>query len=377
MKGIWKLYLKWSEKIGGHTCSRIWKRYLKLDYRPEDYVSVCLKLDEPLYLEAAKTLASILETPNYASPNGSSIHELWVKLTDLVCDYAEDIEIQASESSLLLQGHMGNSNNASNFDVERVLRFGISKFPEQSGVLWTSLAKWWLLKGEFERVRDIYEEAMLKVVSVKDFTLVFDAYGEFEESVLGLYIAKTKTNTDKTRSAAAIEEDLEIDLRLLKLEKLMERRPFLINDVLLRQNPNSTEDWQNRAVLFIGKNDTQQTIDTYTNAISTVNPKKASGNLATLITNFAKWHEGNGDLDAARAVFEKSKNTHFKKVDELADLWCQYAELELRHEQYDRALVIMGRATAPMSHVLNASNIAYSDETISPQSRLFKSMKLW
>lgn len=134
--------MKWSEKIGGLTCTRIWKRYLKLDYRPEDYIDVCLRLDKPLYLEAAKTLSSILETPSYVSLNNKSIHELWVQLTDLVCDYAEDIEIQASESSSLLQGHMGNSNNASTFNVERVLRFGINKFPEQSGTLWTSLAKW-------------------------------------------------------------------------------------------------------------------------------------------------------------------------------------------------------------------------------------------
>lgn len=116
--------MKWSEKIGGQTCARIWRRFLKLDYRPEDYVTVCLSLDEPLYLEAAKTLSTILETPDYSSPNGTSIHDLWIKLTDLVCDYAEDIEIQAAEYSLLVQGNASNSNNASNFDVERVLRYG-------------------------------------------------------------------------------------------------------------------------------------------------------------------------------------------------------------------------------------------------------------
>lgn len=218
---------------------------------------------------------------------------------------------------------------------------------------------------------------MLKVVSVKDFTLVFDAYGEFEESVLSIYISKTKQNTDIEISAQSIDEDLEIDLRLIKLEKLMERRPFLVNEVLLRQNPNSTQDWQNRATLFKDKGALDEVIETYKSGISTVNPKKASGNLATFITNFAKFYEEQGNMDAAREVFESAKSTHFKKVDELADLWCQYAELELRHECYDKALIVMGRATAPPSYVKNHSSVSYSDESMNPQSRLFKSMKLW
>lgn len=224
-------------------------------------------------------------------------------------------------------------------------------------------------------MRDIYEESMTKVITLKDFTLVFDAYGEFEESVLSLYIQRTK-DIQLTPEAQA-EEDLEIDLRLVKLETLLTRRPFLLNDVMLRQDPNSTEDWEKRAVLYKKLASHEQVVDTYNQALSAINPKKASGNLATLITAYAKYHESLNDIPAARKVFERAKNMHFKKVDELADVWCHYAELELRHEEYANALTIMGRATAPMSHIKNASTIAYTDESISPQSRLFKSMKLW
>jgi pre-mRNA-splicing factor SYF1 len=37
---------------------------------------------------------------------------------------------------------------------------------------------------QFERARDVYEEGINTVITVRDFTMVFDAYSQFEESVL-------------------------------------------------------------------------------------------------------------------------------------------------------------------------------------------------
>lgn len=80
-------------------------------------------------------------------------------------------------------------------------------------------------------------------------------------------------------------------------------------------------------------------IETYTQAIATIQPRKATANLHRLFINFAKFYEEGGstgeadpDLDSARKIFEKATKVNFKAVEDLAEIWCEWAEMELRHE---------------------------------------------
>ena len=50
-----------------------------------------------------------------------------------------------------------------------------------------------------------------------------------------------------------IIEDLELEMRLARLEYLMDRRPLLINRVLLRQNPHNVQEWLKRVKLYEDK----------------------------------------------------------------------------------------------------------------------------
>ena len=61
--------------------------------------------------------------------------------------------------------------------------------------------------------------------------------------------------------------------------------------------------------------------------------------LVMLYTNFARFYEDGGttgsaerDLDSARKIFEKATKVNFKAVEDLAEIWCEWAEMELRHE---------------------------------------------
>ncbi len=51
------------------------------------------------------------------------------------------------------------------------------------------------------------------------------------------------------------DEDLDVDLRLVRFEALMDRRPLLLNSVLLRQNPHNAHEWHKRAQLYVEKQD--------------------------------------------------------------------------------------------------------------------------
>ena len=46
------------------------------------------------------------------------------------------------------------------------------------------------------------------------------------------------------------ETELELDERMKAFEELMERRPFLVNEVLLRRNPNDVQEWEKRIALW-------------------------------------------------------------------------------------------------------------------------------
>jgi pre-mRNA-splicing factor SYF1 len=82
-----------------------------------------------------------------------------------------------------------------------------------------------------------------------------------------------------------------------------------------------------------------QVADTYTKALETIHPRKATANLHRVYVNFAKFYEEGGtagqaqpDLDSARKILEKGTQVNFKTVEDLAEVWCEWAEMEIRHE---------------------------------------------
>ena len=113
-------------------------------------------------------------------------------------------------------------------------------------------------------------------------------------------------------------------------------------------------------------------INTYTEAVQTVDPKQAVGKLHHLWVNFGKFYEENDQLDDARVILEKATHVPFLKVDDLAYVWCEWVELELRHEEHDKAITLLRRATAPPPR-----RISYHDKGETVQVRLHKSLKIW
>lgn len=70
------------------------------------------------------------------------------------------------------------------YTVEPIIRSGLRKYTEEVGRLWTSLADYFIRLGLFERARSVYEEGMATVLMVRDFSQVYDAYTQFEESLI-------------------------------------------------------------------------------------------------------------------------------------------------------------------------------------------------
>ncbi|KAJ3055132.1 pre-mRNA-splicing factor syf1 [Rhizophlyctis rosea] len=378
---LWDLYLKFARLVGGETAVRVWRRFLKLEPgEAEEYVAVLLELKPPRYAEAARVLASIVEDTKFASRKGKTSYQIWMELLELVKKHPKEI-IKATQDNILV-GTVGTGDDrvgaVDRLDVDRMIRSGIGRFTDQVGLLWNGLANWYVAKDEWEKARDIYEEAIASVKTVQDFTIVFDAYAKMEETILSTTMEVLQQMVGNGEDIEGGLDEIDIDLNLARFEKLMERRPFLVNDVLLRQNPQNVHEWEKRVALWVDRNNKKKAVETYSEALQTIQPQKAHGKLHMLWVHFAEFYEKGGDLPHARQILEKATRVPFKKADDLAEVWCQWAEMELRHDNFEQAIEVMGRATAPPrgSEKFHQS-IRYNDESKEPQKRLFKSLKLW
>lgn len=349
---IWALYRPFANSATGQTAVKIWRRYMQI--HPEDAEDfIELLVEERLYTEAIKMYMKILNNTRFRSKHGKGHYQLWNEMIDLLVTHARLVE----------------TGYEYGIDVESIIRSGIERFSDQRGKLWSGLATYWITRGSFEKARDIFEEAIITVMTVRDFTLVFDSYTEFEESVIGALMDSAANRSSKP--IVDEDADFDLDIRMMRFEQLMDRRPFLVNDVLLRQNPNNVPEWEKRVALW-GDNK-REVVQTYTDAIAAVQPKKAIGQFHELWVNYAKLYENGGDLRDARLILEKAVKVPFKSVAELAELWIEWAEMELRNENFEGAVNVMAKAVqAP-----KRSTVDYFDESLSPQQRVHKSWKLW
>jgi len=149
---------------------------------------------------------------------------------------------------------------------------------------------------------------MATVATVRDFTLVYDAYAQFEESMITMEMEAVEQvrcwldvcaaphplsyvdddDDGMVQGEDVLEEDADIgftladalDLRMARLADLTERRPLLLNSVLLRQNPHNVQEWHKRVKLF--ENSIEKMLVTYSEAVNTVDPQLATGTITPM-----------------------------------------------------------------------------------------------
>ncbi|KAF7778864.1 hypothetical protein Agabi119p4_3209 [Agaricus bisporus var. burnettii] len=410
---IWTRYLLLSERKGGVTAFSVYRRYLSVDPSlSERYVALLLNPvnAEPRPLEAAKLLLQLARNASkgqYISPEGKSPYQLLESFIDVVEKFSEQVGLDVEETlksnqsiaeadslkevseSASVNGSGANINdttktvdpdedplNPRKFNIEDIIKKdGLGVYKDQAGRLWVGLATYWIKRAEFDRAKHTFEAGLSSVLTVRDFNQIFDSYGEFGQSLMDALMESLKEEEDDEEIA---ETEKELDQQMKDFEDLADRRPFLLNDVMIRRNPNDVQEWEKRVALW-GEDD-EKVAETYTQAFETINPRKATPNFHRLYIAFARFYEEGGvsgkaepDLQSARKILEKATKVNFRAVDDLAEIWCEWAEMELRHDNDDEAIRVMQRAAA----VPKNTKINYHDHSLSVQARLFKSLKLW
>lgn len=380
---IWTRYLLWAERKGGATTFAVYRRYLAVDPSlSERYVTLLLNPvnSDPRPLEAAKLLLSLARKASkaeYSSPEGKSPYQLLESFIDIVEKFSEqvglDVEDTLESNKAIAKAEVPtdealqptsidgklvrvggpavpvtvNGDTAKALDPDEdplnprklniediVKKDGLGVYKDQAGRLWTGLATYWIKRAEFDRAKHTFETGLSSVLTVRDFNQIFDSYGEFGQSLMDALMESLREEEDEEEMA---ETEKELDQQMKDFEELADRRPFLLNDVMIRRNPNDVQEWEKRVALW-GEDD-EKVAETYTQALETINPRKATPNFHRLYISFARFYEEGGvsgqaeaDLDSARKILEKATKVNFKAVDDLAEIWCEWAEMELRHE---------------------------------------------
>jgi pre-mRNA-splicing factor SYF1 len=387
---IWTRYLLLSERKGGATAFSIYRRYLSVDSSlSERYVTILLNPvnAEPRPLEAAKLLLQLARKAykgQYTSPEGKSPYQLLESFIDIVEKFSEQVGLdvedtiesnkaiakadsiqEVSESTAVDGSGASISGNAKAVDpdedplnprklnIEDIIeKDGLGVYKDQAGRLWVGLATYWLKRAEFDRAKHTFEAGLSSVLTVRDFNQIFDSYGEFGQSLMDALMESLKEEEDDEEMA---ETEKELDQQMKDFEELADRRPFLLNDVMIRRNSNDVQEWEKRVALW-GEDD-EKVAETYTQAFETINPRKATPNLHRLYISFARFYDEGGvsgkaepDLQSARKILEKATKVNFRGVDDLAEIWCEWAEMELRHEYVFEVIMILHHCLLIVTH---------------------------
>ena len=325
----------------------------------EEYIDFLLSVGR--VGEAASRLAQLLNRETFVSPRGQTRHTTWLRLCRLLSQHPTEV--------------------AGKLRAEAIIRGGLREFSDEVGNIWVSLADFFIRQAQFEQARDVYEEAVGSVMTVRDFSLVFDAYAQYEESMIGhamgavtqLEAEGAEAGAPDDAGARLAEAQADLDIRLARLERLTDRRPELLSSVLLRQNPHSVKEWLRRVGLF--KAEPARCIHTYATAVKTVSPEHAThGKLSTLWIAFAGYYEKHSDAKNARAILRKACDVQFRSADELASVWLERAELELRCKAYGPALALLREATTPPPPAERSKKALESGPV---RNRLYRVTRLW
>ena len=372
-KKLWEIYIPWVESLIGCHKSKIeiFKRYIKFnpDYK-EKFINYLIGIKE--FNLAIHLIIEILNEENFYSKENKSQYYYWILLCQIINNYPEDL-------------NLGKYNK--DLNVDKVIRHGIKKYTDEVGNLWVTLANYYIKIGLIEKAREIFEEALEKVLTPRDFSLIYNSYLNFEQEMMKQNLFYNNdinndnyelTDNKENKNLQSLElNELENALNELnikesddnkkeekfKKEKLLEkqsqdksnlqkfnfirvnnliqRRPFLKNSTILRRNPNNVSEWLKRIELMKEKKDLNLIKNLYEECLNTIKISLAYGRLSEIYISYANFFEENNNIKKANEIYYKGCNLNFKNTEENVNMWCLWCEMNVRQKRYQDAYHII------------------------------------
>ena len=224
---IWKKFVVWVMKLDNHwSALKVIPRYLKInpDFK-ENFVEYLL--EKNLFDKAAEVLMAILDDDGYSGKAGKEKKDFYFDLIELLTEHPDKIKC--------VEGY-------------KFIRQALKLYPEDSGKIWVKLGDYFIRLGQFDKAREVLEEAVEEIDNAKDFGVIFSAYVKFEQEMI------TALADDDIQSFFEVEEkdnvEHEIEVRTKRLKRLLDKHPYLLINISIKKSPNTIQNWLNLVGLY-------------------------------------------------------------------------------------------------------------------------------
>ena len=168
------------------TALRIIPRYIKINPDFKETFAEYL-LERNLYDKAAEVYQTILDDEGYSSKAGKDKKDFYFQMINLITEHPEKITC--------IDGYL-------------FIRNALKLYPEDSGKIWVKVSDYFIRLGEFEKAREMLEEAIQSVDNAKDFGIIFSAYVKFSEEMI------TALANEEIKSQFGVVEEDNVDFEI-------------------------------------------------------------------------------------------------------------------------------------------------------------------
>lgn len=351
---LWPTILAYAKKANNTTRYNLYSRFLEYRRRVEGAgyeLSDLPSLSDAIYwmmrsctedevYNLCETFESVVNEPSFLLALDRSELELYTDLFDVFIRLGSLDSLAANLYSLMK-----------------------NKFPDQAGPSVVKMAQYWIDNGDQLRAISTFENGINTCKTLRDFSVIFDSYTEFVDSMSELL-------AEKLEKSPTSDLDTELGLVLARYEDLLARRPLLINDVYLRQDPNDVQAWIDRAELYDGTEKKQ----CYDTALLKIVPSKVrkEGALPEIWTRRIALARTESEADK---LYSLAVKVPYNSLNDMETVWKSWVDRKVEKGQLDTALKIIKEAVALPKNITEP--VRYKDEKFSAQVRMHKSIKLW
>ncbi|KAG5420130.1 SYF1 [Candida metapsilosis] len=358
---IWVIFIKFGDVIGGPTGVEIYSRLMKF-INPRVLKGAEVATPDELNL-------TILDFIDKFAELGGNEHVL--KLYAKIVQSNEYTNLPKSQVQILFEYlDLLIENSVKEKEFELQVNNAMKKYPDQITNLQLKLIRFYKSKkGDYiEKVRGIYQTSLKDCKTVYDFEKVYNEFTKFEEQDIQSYL-DSNTNPNTTV----------LSQKLSTLEKLLNDRKLLINDLQLRLDINNVDYWFNRFDIY--QTQLPTLIQTIANAIKSINPLKiprtCQHKLYEIWIKYAQIYSSSSDFKTADFIYGKSVQSQYPHPNELAELYINWSEMRLGNDYFKESDAIEVLEDILYRETGNDVEINYSDSSIPVQKRIRKSIQLW
>ena len=336
---IWPVYISFAEKhLSNEELEKVGRRYSTINKEFRDSLATTL-LERGLLDRAIQLKMEVINDEHFYSKKFATKYDLVMDLIKLISENAEQVETT---------------------NCEQIFRHFLTKYSDEVGNMWLGFADFYIRRGMFEKARAVFEEALNTIKVRRDFGVVYNGYLRFEEEVLRIVFeegvegevqkdfedyAQVNDEVDALLDRAFGREEPvnpepeveelqkvlwarggaeEEQLRMSKLENLINQREVFLNSCLLRQNKNSVASWIQR--LDLVKKQPSLLEETFEMAVSEIDVLKTKELLVDLFIAFATEHFSRQNYGKFNEICFRASKTIFRAKKEYVKLWQFWVE---------------------------------------------------